>query len=233
MSAQVDKCEAPARALLASLLAGAALIAATPASAATYHFDVVVPMNSSQNVGTNLTMDVTDGGTGALFKIANSSGPSGSFIDEVYWDWGGSKLLLNPIAAFGPSQGTVAYEQPAVPANLPGGNTIGFTAKASAQATSTANAIQTGEYETFLLTYGAGATQGLTSVLNYLDSGGLKVGLHVKNLPGGGQSDAYVNCKGEDCGGGGTAAVPLPAAAWLFGSALVGFVSLSNRRKMS
>lgn len=27
-------------------------------------------------------------------------------------------------------------------------------------------------------------------------------------------------------------AVPLPAAAWLFGSALLGFVSLSNRRKM-
>jgi hypothetical protein len=27
-------------------------------------------------------------------------------------------------------------------------------------------------------------------------------------------------------------AVPLPAAAWLFGSALLGFVSLSNRRKI-
>jgi hypothetical protein len=26
--------------------------------------------------------------------------------------------------------------------------------------------------------------------------------------------------------------VPLPAAAWLFGSALLGFVSLSNRRKV-
>jgi hypothetical protein len=33
-------------------------------------------------------------------------------------------------------------------------------------------------------------------------------------------------------GPGGTPPVPLPAAAWLFGSALIGFASLANRRKV-
>lgn len=38
--------------------------------------------------------------------------------------------------------------------------------------------------------------------------------------------------EGNGNGNGGVSTVPIPAAAWLFGSTLLGFVSLSNRRKV-
>jgi hypothetical protein len=55
-----------------------------------------------------------------------------------------------------------------------------------------------------------------------LDSGALRLGLHVQSIGTKGGSESFVNSPPN--------AVPLPAAGWLFGTALVGLMGL--RRKM-
>ena len=46
------------------------------------------------------------------------------------------------------------------------------------------------------------------------------------------QIDCFVPCRNARIGIGDASAVPLPAAAWLFGSALIGFIMMSNRRSV-
>jgi hypothetical protein len=67
---------------------------------------------------------------------------------------------------------------------------------------------------------GAGSFDGLIAALA---EGRFRVGLHAQGIGLAGQSVSYINQPSP---------VPLPAAAWLFASALFGFIVVASRRKV-
>ena len=88
----------------------------------------------------------------------------------------------------------------------------------------TANGVNAAnEYVKFLGTLSSGWI--FDNVIAGLNNGSLRIGLHVQGINGV-TSDAFVNKTVPN-------PVPLPAAAWLFGSSLLGFASFSKRRKVT
>lgn len=180
------------------------------AFASTYSFTGV---NSNEvDVSNQLSLDVTQVGNVVDFKFINAAGGTDVFIGTVYFDFLGTDLISS-LTQTG-QLGTVSFKTDVTPNGaFPEGQSISFTTDADATKNgSEANSVNIGEY---LI---------LTAVLNpnaniddLLASGGLRVGLHVQGYATGG-SDSYVN------------AVPLPAAGWLFGSALIGLMGLSRRK---
>ncbi|MGE8177006.1 hypothetical protein [Pseudomonas fluorescens] len=61
------------------------------------------------------------------------------------------------------------------------------------------------------------------SLIAALASGQFRVARHVQGIGLAGTANSYINQR---------SAVPLPAAAWLFSSALFGFIVFANRRKV-
>ena len=112
------------------------------------------------------------------------------------------------------------------PPDLPGGNTIGFATTWAAEAVdpmsgqSTAWGIQEGESLDVRI-----FTLSLNMFLTALDAGDFGIGLHVRAFKGGGidASESFVV---------GANPVPVPAAFWLFGTALIGFIGLSRRTRI-
>lgn len=190
--------------------------------------------NSSIDLSSQLQMDVSASGSDVLFKIFNNVGVQSS-VTAIYFDQGVANLLSN-VVMNGDSGLGVSFDSSASPANVPGGNTIAFTAdwngdsnakdptcpKGDSSCTGTmANGLNAyGEWVSFLGTLSSGTD--LDHVLADLSSGSFRVGMHVQAIGTAGQSDSYVSVP----------PVPLPAAAWLFGSALLGFVMTSSRRRV-
>ena len=228
MKGQLNKPCLPARRLLPALLAGAALFGATAVSAATYTFQQITN-NGNTSVAAQLSL-VTSAfsATQTLFQIVNA-GPVASSVDGVYFDWTSPTPALTPMSFL--SDTGVAFTGSSG-GNLPGGNTVtplAFTSDYVFDADNPrpTNGINAGEFARFV---GTGTQSAVEAALN---AGLLRVGLHVQAidpLGGLGGSESFVNPNG---GGGPPAAVPVPAAVWLFGSALAGFMTLSNRRKLS
>ena len=168
------------------------------------------------NVSNQLSLDVNQlSDSSVSFKFSNLTGGTQSFIGEIYFDFLGTDYIASLTQT--DQSGSVLFTTDLNPnGSFPEGNSIGFK-KYDAGATKDGgqNGVDMGE---FLI---------LTALLNpnvnvdsLLQSGELRIGLHVQGFATGG-SDSYVNTPN---------AVPLPAAAWLFGSALVGFAGLSRRR---
>ena len=206
----------------------ASMLMAGTASAASYSFYNITG-NSSTDLSGQLSLDVSELGGQALFTIANASGGLASSITQIYFDFGSTSLFAIPnginFSATNSSATGVKYENGSNPGVLPGGKTVGFTVDDSGSAQSGPggvmwNGVNPGEYVGFLGTFTSGSS--FSALLSALNSGDFRVGLHVQAIAPGDKSDSYVN----------VSPVPLPAAAWLFGSALIGFISLSNRRKV-
>jgi len=120
------------------------------------------------------------------------------------------------------SQSGVGYTDGGNPGVLPGGNTVGFSADDWGTATSPnvpRNGVNPGEFVGFLGTFSNGGN--FAALISALNQGDFRVGLHVISIQPQGGSDSYVNN-----------VVPIPAAGWLFGSALLGLMGWSNRRKV-
>ena len=204
--------------LALQLILGSAVAFAT---SATYNFTQITS-NGNQLVASQLSAVVETSGSNVLFTFTNSAGIASS-ITDIYFDYTGlfSSVSNNILGAAGDSTG-VSFSDGASPSNLSSGNTVGFTADASGDSNSggpgvVANGVNaSSEFVKFLGTTSFGIT--FADVLAGLDSGALRLGLHVQSIGGAG-SEAFVN------------AVPLPAAGWLFGSALFGLMGL-RRRKM-
>ncbi|HEX8979357.1 MAG TPA: VPLPA-CTERM sorting domain-containing protein [Parasulfuritortus sp.] len=201
---------------------GAALtfsILSSVAHASTYSFYQLT--SNTTDIGNQLDMEVTQSGSNALFKFTNDIGAPSS-ITAIYFD---APNLFESIGIQGSSSG-VSFTSGANPANLPGSSGINFTTNYSFSSTSphggnTANGINTNN-EWLTLVASLTPNETFNDILAALGSGGLRVGLHVQGINGG-TSDSYVNTPSP---------VPLPAAAWLFGSALLGFTMLSSRKKV-
>lgn len=199
-------------------LAAVAAIALQPAMAATYNF-TVVENNSALDFGNQLRVEVAEVIGGASFTLFNDVGIQSS-IAAIYFDDLTPRMFLDPIGISGQSNG-VKFKNSAPP-NLPGATQISFEADdGNSVAGSVANGVNaSGEWISFL-GFWANSNTSFSNLVSAMDSGAFRVGVHLRALPDG-QSETYVT----------PSAVPLPAAAWLFGSALFGFMVVSNRRKV-
>lgn len=209
-----------------SVLAGASLFSAMPSHAATLPLAFsCITNNSAANCAagaTQLSVDVTDLGVGAnqVKFIFNNLGSAASSITDVYFDDG----TLLGIASLLDSGSGVAFSTLASPGNLPGGNnadpdfetTAGFSADSDPAVQPNGVNANANEWLAVIFNLQSGGTYA--DVVNELATGELRVGMHVQGFSGGG-SESFVNM----------AAVPLPGAVLLLGSALAG-LGLFRRR---
>ena len=190
--------------------------------------------NITNNTGTDLSsqllVDYSSVAGGVEFSFTNNIGIASS-ITDVYFDLGSNTGLFSGISITGQTAG-VSFDLFPSPSDLPGGNTVGFTSDFGADSTSPAsqNGVDAlGEELTILAMLGSGFTYD--NFLADLMNGVFRVGLHVQAIAG-------INCENsmdKQCGSDSytnVSAVPVPAAAWLFGTALIGFFGASRRNKV-
>lgn len=159
------------------------------------------------------------GGGNVSFTVLNAYELESS-ITGVYFQYGDTDLNVTGFTDSDGVFGTdVDFSSPGSPNHLPGGDAY-FDNPADYGAHT--NGIKPGvdsstEYITFLANLG---TTSYQSLLDAINEGTFRIGLHVQGILPDGQdwSDAY-------------STVPVPAAAWLFGTALIGFMATSRRRK--
>ena len=194
-------------------------------NATTLSFIEVVD-DGGPDLSDQLSAEVSAITDGALFKFYNDVGFDSS-ITSVFFDVGTADIASVDFSATDSSAGVV-FDSITNP-TLPEGETISFDADfGGTKDGSNANGVnEAGEYAGFIVLFG-------TSGFDYADliadisSGSFRTGLHLTSIAlepdssgGFDGSDSYVNV------------VPLPAAAWLFGTALFGFAAASRRKKYS
>ena len=198
--------------ILKVTLAAQLLLISSAVFASTYNFTGV---NANEvSVSNQLSLDVTQTADKVDFKFINATGGVNVFIGAIYFDFLNANLFTD-LDQTGKS-GTVSFTG-VTPSNqnFPEGNSISFTTNAEGDRNGGAeNGINTGEF--LILTALLSPNADINSLLQ---SGGLRVGLHIQGFANKG-SDSYVNTPN---------AVPLPAAAWLFGSALLGFAGFKRK----
>jgi len=178
--------------------------------------------NSTIQLSDQLSVVVSEASSGVEFTLLNDVGIASS-ITDVYFDLGTNTDLFSNFTISDMSSG-VSFDLAPHPENLPAGETINFYSDFGGDSTSPAtleNGVNaTGEYITFLASLGSGWL-GYDNFINNIFDGDFRIGMHIQGIDGAGSedSDSYVN------------AVPVPAAAWLFGTALLGFFTASKRRK--
>ena len=193
-------------------LCGVLLLAITalPAMAVPYSFSRITD-NAPGDIAAQLSLDVTDSGGGQVsFAVINDgSVDAGARIHEVYWDFSPSDLLTNMVIPAG-------WFTPAKPANLPGGNEMDpkFTADQAAD-----NGV--GDLPPVVATFLFDGIFG--AVIDALDGGSLRVGLHVGSIYGD-FSDGFVT------GGPPENPVPEPSTIVLLGSGLLGLAYFRRRK---
>ncbi|QSB01518.1 VPLPA-CTERM sorting domain-containing protein [Methylomonas sp. EFPC1] len=225
------------------LAAGALLLSSAQVFASPISLDFTrVTNNSSQNVASQFSVNVFNqadafsilnqsiGATDVLFTFKNAVGIA-SNIAEIYFD--DSNFLLSQYAPFLNLGGTTDFGTTLNPSNLPSGNTIGFVATSGFGADVNPGNPNNGINASNDL---LGIRIALQTGVSFLDLGRglqddlLRIGLHVRSIGADGESDSFVS-NGETAGGGGLGSpVPLPAAAWMFLTGLVGFLGLQRRR---
>jgi len=212
--------------VIMSVFTALAMVFVMSVSQATTLSFVNIENNSSIDFSGQLSTDVTTDGSYAYFKVFNDV-DSGTYasITEVYFDY---DTTLTTVSFYADSGTNVAFTDGANPANLPGGNdpAINFSADYSTDADNKPgiqkeNGVDaTGEFITFMATLSS--LYNYDALLNSLADGTFRIGLHISAIPDGyDNSDSYVNI------------IPVPAAAWLFGTALFGFFATSRRKKNS
>jgi len=215
--------------LFSFLIMGAGM----PAYAATYGFSSITTNGAYyDDVAPHLSVDVTDvGGGNVLFTFENSSPSSISgSITDIYFSTN-DPVYFNSIVSIDNTDAGVSFTAGATPGNLPSGNTYdwGFSADSDAPALS-ANGVEAGE--SLGITLELAGINTFNSIIESLGvEGGFFIGLHVQSLFDG-ESNSFVSNPADDDGGeGGSGVVPIPAAIWLFGSALIGLMGVSRKQK--
>jgi len=185
------------------------------ASAIPYYF-FKITNNGNTNVGSQLYVDVTASDSQVEFAFFNA-GPVASSITDIYFD-DGTLLALSTIVN-GPTG--VSFATPATPGDLPGGNAVGFTTTDAFSADSNPpaepNGVNPGEWVEIYFSLQDGKTYADT--IAALNSGSLRIGLHVQAIGETGGSDSYVNL------------VPEPYTLLLLGLGLVGVAGMRRFRK--
>ncbi|MCQ8116282.1 VPLPA-CTERM sorting domain-containing protein [Methylomonas rosea] len=167
-----------------------------------------------------------------LFTFKNTVGIA-SNIAEIYFD--DANFLLSQYAPFLQLGGTTDFGTTLNPSNLPGGNSMAIPFVASSGFGADVNPGNPSK--------GINASNDLLGIrialqngVSFLDLGhglqdnALRIGLHVRSIGAQDASDSFVS-NGDTAGGGGLGSpVPLPAAAWMFLTGVVGFLGVQRRR---
>ena len=173
---------------------------ATSASAIPYSFMSITGNDSSSGgnptnpeIGeAQLSVNVTDAGSGQVLFLFTNTGPDASSITDIYFDDGS----LLGIAFIDDGNAGVDFEFGAVPAHLPGGLTLPtpFDALAAFNTSSVSppqpNGVNPGEWLGIAFSLQSGMT--FSDVLAELDDGSLRIGLKVGGFADGG-SESFVN----------------------------------------
>ena len=196
---------------------------------------------SAQNNGVNILFTNIDNNDLTI----NGIDPNPS-IHEIYFDttedifpntFSFSSIGVTPSANDSTSNvrfGDLEYPDTMTPRNLPGGNEVGFEASFGIESFETAGSgideggIDAGEWLNLNI-----ARFSYDAFMLALNAGDLTIGLHVRSFDGGidpltGEevefSESFVTSTR-------VSAVPVPAAFWLFGSALIGFIGMSRKAR--
>ena len=169
----------------------------------------------------NVDALVINTGSGVRFGIFNNTTPTGSAsatkptVANIYF--GGNSTFLNAAPTFnsGLSSSGVSFAIGGSPANMPGGNEIGFSADSRFTASNPKpkNGLNPGEFAYFDF-----AGSNYNTVVNGIASGQVRLGVHVLS----------VGDEGEDSLSLVSTAIPEPSAALL---GLLGVLAMVTRRK--
>ncbi|WP_101760591.1 hypothetical protein [Oceanicoccus sp. KOV_DT_Chl] len=191
--------------------------------AETYNFTCITGNNVGDcTIGeTQLVVDVTDAGVVAGVQKVDftftNAGAAQSTISEIYFDDG----TLLGIFAINSTAG-VEFSEGATPPNLPGGldPTVSFVADFAADADNPApkKGVNAGGVDQVTITFDLINGKTYADTIDAMGTD-LRIGLHVINFASGG-SESFVA----------PAEVPVPAAAWLFGSALISLLGFKRKR---
>jgi len=216
--------------LIKSLLAVAGVAAVSAVSAApawAFSFGNIAGGDTPGDSYVNsFTFDVVDQGQSVIFNIKNSgdaAAPS-MFISKVFFDdknsfFDDDTYLSSPLVNIG-NVGEVAFSGGPSNDQLPQGGNDFTTNYAFSRNTGAGNAfgIQAGE------SLGLSFTGDYNLVISALNSGDLKLGLHVQALPNG-QSDSYISSSS-----GNTQNTPEPLTMLAAGAA-VGFGTMFKKQR--
>jgi len=198
-------------------VAAVSAVSAAPASAFSFG-NIAGGDTVGDNYLSSFSFDVIDQGASVLFNISNSGNAvaSNMFIGKVLFDDNG--YLSNAVANVG-NIGTVAFSGGASNDQLPqGGN--GFTTDyAFTRDNGGGNKWGVQGAETF----GVSFTGNYANVVSALNTGALKLGLHVQALPNG-ASDSYISSTSN------TEATPEPLTMLAAGAA-VGFGTMFKKQR--
>jgi len=206
------------RALL-SVLALGFLTAPWPAFATPFSFECITN-NSASNCAigeAQLSVDVSSPKASQISFVFSNVGANAAVIAGVYWDDAGS-TLLDSIASIVNGTG-VSFSANGSPPVLPGGASIsppfvvGF--RVNADAPPPKNGVGPGETLDVIFNLKSGVTPA--DVIAGMDSGALRVGLHVIAFANSG-SESFVN-------------TPEPASTLLLGAGAFGLTALRRRTR--
>jgi len=195
------------------------------AFATTYGFGPCISNNNPASCAAfdQFFVDVTAVGDQVLFKFTNI-GDIQSIIADIYFDDGS----LAGVASITGSTG-VSFSEGANPADLPAGNNAipPFVATFSADADSPVdNGINNTGDEWLEILFDLDENTEIGDVLADLESGALRIGIHVQGFANG-MSETFIN----DGPGPGPEPIPEPATLLLLGSGLAGLGLAVWRRK--
>jgi len=166
-----------------------------------------------------LSVEIIDQGGGTVRFHFRNAGPEASAISEIYFDDG--SLLGIASVLDGPG---VDFEQGASPPDLPGGNLavppFQVTAGFLAQSVPSPSMNGVGPVEWVMIDFALQGGQGIADVLSELQSGALRIGLHVIAFDSGG-SESFINVP-----------VPEPTSALLVALGLAGLAAHARRSRI-
>lgn len=208
---------------LKSLLLIPLLLASSMAFAETFNFSRVTS-NNAENLGSQLSVNVTDNGSGSVLFTFNNSVGIASNVAEIYFDNEATNFFTSySISSQTTGLGTSFADSMLAPPNPPG--VTGFSADYGIDNGNTGLAGGLNTVAEFVTVAGllSGSTN-FAAVIDAINNGTFNIAMHVRSIGQLGGSDSYTIV-----GGGTPNAVPLPAAAWLFMSGL-GLFGLGKKR---
>jgi hypothetical protein len=208
------------------------LFCATAKAGPTYSFTHIVESGDGATeladgaIGeAQLFVELVNMGNQTEFLFTNT-GPDASSITDVYFDDG----TLLGIATVTNTLGFVEFSESASPPDLPGGNNVSppfvTTAGFSADSDPPTQPLGVNPGESLGITFDLQVGGVFDDILDELDSGALRIGIHVQGYSSGG-SESFIN-NGTTNGNG---KIPAPGALVLGGIG-VSVVSWLRRRRM-